>query len=310
MVWSSLRSRDCLIRISIAMGVYIVMGMLKFAADLDDLEVGCPGVKRRMSFSRRLCFSRQPQSVVASLREFARGATIVSGTDGNDYGCHFDRPQGLHNTGTVVVSVWISNTGTSCGDHHADTFWTLKATRSCHVSGWLGTIDPHRGLRICRRKQKGDYENQLLEIERMGYLRNRSDFLCLGIASYYPTGYTSTKCGPIATVSSSFAFTMPCRAKCMGWNHGFAIRLSQLLAKHDLKAVGYWVPEEGSGLGQHLHLPSWPHPSREEAKKNWDAMRADPAFQEMRERNLNRLRGWWKKWTSVYMNPTDFSPMK
>jgi hypothetical protein len=23
--------------------------------------------------------------------------------DGNDYGCHFDRPKGLRNTGTVVV---------------------------------------------------------------------------------------------------------------------------------------------------------------------------------------------------------------
>jgi hypothetical protein len=33
MVWSSLRSRDWLISISVAMGVYIIMGMLKFAAD-------------------------------------------------------------------------------------------------------------------------------------------------------------------------------------------------------------------------------------------------------------------------------------
>jgi hypothetical protein len=33
MVWSSLRSRNCLISISIAMGVYIFMGTLKFAAD-------------------------------------------------------------------------------------------------------------------------------------------------------------------------------------------------------------------------------------------------------------------------------------
>lgn len=33
MVWSSLRSRDWLISTSVAIGVYIVMGMLKFAAD-------------------------------------------------------------------------------------------------------------------------------------------------------------------------------------------------------------------------------------------------------------------------------------
>src|SRR6202451_4797274 len=55
---------------------------------------------------------------------------------------------------------------------------------------------------------------------------------------------------------------------------------SKILAKHDLKAVGYWVPEAA---------PAWDntfvyilaHPSREEAKKNWDAMFADPAFQAM-----------------------------
>jgi hypothetical protein len=34
MVWSSLRSVKCLLSISIAMGVYIFMAMLKFAADL------------------------------------------------------------------------------------------------------------------------------------------------------------------------------------------------------------------------------------------------------------------------------------
>lgn len=34
MVWSSLRSGDWLISMSVAMGVYISMGMLKFAADL------------------------------------------------------------------------------------------------------------------------------------------------------------------------------------------------------------------------------------------------------------------------------------
>jgi hypothetical protein len=33
MVWSSLRSGDCFVSITIAMGVYIFMGILKFAAD-------------------------------------------------------------------------------------------------------------------------------------------------------------------------------------------------------------------------------------------------------------------------------------
>ena len=82
---------------------------------------------------------------------------------------------------------------------------------------------------------------------------------------------------------------------------------SKLLAKHDLKIVGYWVPEE---------TPAWDntfifivaHSSREEAKKNWDAMRADPEFQEViKSEQANKT---VEKIDVVYMRPTDFSPMK
>jgi len=42
-VWSSLRSRDWLVSMSIAIGVYMVMGMLKFAADLTISKLIVPG---------------------------------------------------------------------------------------------------------------------------------------------------------------------------------------------------------------------------------------------------------------------------
>ena len=82
---------------------------------------------------------------------------------------------------------------------------------------------------------------------------------------------------------------------------------SKLLAKHDLKVVGYWVPEEA---------PAWDntfifmvaHPSREEAKKNWDAFRADPEFQEVIK--VEQTNKTVEKIDVTYMRPTDFSPMK
>jgi len=82
---------------------------------------------------------------------------------------------------------------------------------------------------------------------------------------------------------------------------------SKLLAKHDLKAVGYWVPEEAPAWGNtFVYIVA--HPSREDAKKNWDAMRADPAFQEMmKSEQTEKL---VEKVDSAYMRPTDFSPMK
>lgn len=82
---------------------------------------------------------------------------------------------------------------------------------------------------------------------------------------------------------------------------------SKLLAKHDLKVVGYWVPED---------TPAWDntfifivaHSSREEAKKNWAAMMADPEFQEViNSEQANKL---VEKMDRVYIRPTDFSPLR
>jgi hypothetical protein len=82
---------------------------------------------------------------------------------------------------------------------------------------------------------------------------------------------------------------------------------SKLLAKHDLKAVGYWVPEDAPAF-ENTFIYILAHPSREEAKKNWDAMRADPEFQEMLKSEQTDKSV--EKIDSAYMRPTDFSPMK
>jgi hypothetical protein len=83
---------------------------------------------------------------------------------------------------------------------------------------------------------------------------------------------------------------------------------SKLLAKHDLKVVGYWVPEGAPPAWDNTFIYLVAHSSREEAKKNWDAMRADPAFQEaLKSEQANKL---VEKIDSTYMRPADFSPMK
>ena len=82
---------------------------------------------------------------------------------------------------------------------------------------------------------------------------------------------------------------------------------SKLLAKHDLKVVGDWIPE-GAPDWENTFVDILVHPSREEAKKNWDAMMADPEFQEViKSEQANKL---VEKIDSTYMRPTDFSPAK
>jgi hypothetical protein len=86
---------------------------------------------------------------------------------------------------------------------------------------------------------------------------------------------------------------------------------SKLLAKHELKIVGYWVAEDTSGSDNKLNntfVFMVAHPSREDAKKKWDAMWVDPGFQELvkSEKTDKLVEGV----DSTYMRPTDFSPMK
>ena len=82
---------------------------------------------------------------------------------------------------------------------------------------------------------------------------------------------------------------------------------SKLLAKHGLKAVGYWVPEDAPASGD-TFIYILAHPSREEAKKNWSAMFADPGFKDMmKSEQADKV---VEKVDSTYMHPTDFSPIK
>jgi hypothetical protein len=82
---------------------------------------------------------------------------------------------------------------------------------------------------------------------------------------------------------------------------------SKLIARHHLDAVGYWVPED-SPDSDPTFIYLLAHSSREAAKQNWDAMRSDPDFQAMvKSEQADKL---VEKVDSIYMRPSDFSPMK
>jgi hypothetical protein len=87
--------------------------------------------------------------------------------------------------------------------------------------------------------------------------------------------------------------------------------VSKLQAKHDLNVVGFWVPnDDPAWANTFIYIVA--HPSREEAKKNWDALHADPAFPEYRKQAaplIEKVDEGYKV-DEVYMRPTDFSAMK
>jgi hypothetical protein len=82
---------------------------------------------------------------------------------------------------------------------------------------------------------------------------------------------------------------------------------SKLLAKHNLNVVGYWVAD-GKSASQNTFVFMVAHSSMDEANRNWAAMEADPAFQdvikaEQREKTVEKI-------DVTYLRPTDFSPMR
>lgn len=80
----------------------------------------------------------------------------------------------------------------------------------------------------------------------------------------------------------------------------------EIFNRHHMKSVGYWVPQDNK---DYVLIYVLEHPSREEATKNWAAFRDDPEWQQVAkasEANGKLV----SKVDSVFMDPTDFSPLK
>lgn len=82
----------------------------------------------------------------------------------------------------------------------------------------------------------------------------------------------------------------------------------RIFEKHGMKNHGYWVPQDAP-LKDNTLIYIISHESREKAKASWSAFGADPEWQKVAKEsqaNGRILTGV----VSVYMDPTDYSPMK
>jgi len=85
----------------------------------------------------------------------------------------------------------------------------------------------------------------------------------------------------------------------------FRDKTSKILARHNLHVVGYWVADD---TPDNSFVFLFSHESREEAKKNWEAFRVDPEFQEVAKSEQGEKT--LEKADIIWLRPTDFSPMK
>jgi hypothetical protein len=96
-------------------------------------------------------------------------------------------------------------------------------------------------------------------------------------------------------------------------NDRFRKHTLKLFEKHGMTNVGYWTPAKNEPGAADTLIYLLAHTSTEAAKKSWDAFRADPAWiaakkasEEVAGGSLTVPDGV----KSVYLKPTDYSPMR
>ena len=81
-----------------------------------------------------------------------------------------------------------------------------------------------------------------------------------------------------------------------------------MFKKHDMKDIGYWVPQDPPN-SENLLIYILEHPSREAATKNWAAFMADPVW--VKAKAESEANGPLVDHVdSYFMNPTDYSKLK
>lgn len=81
-----------------------------------------------------------------------------------------------------------------------------------------------------------------------------------------------------------------------------------IFKKHGMTSIGYWVPQDAP-RSQDTLIYIISHESREQAKKNWDAFRADPEWQKV-QKESEAAGKIVTKVESVFMDPADYSAIK
>lgn len=91
-------------------------------------------------------------------------------------------------------------------------------------------------------------------------------------------------------------------------NTRFRDHTNKLFVKHGMTMIGYWTPADGEKKDNTL-VYILAYPSREAAKKAWAAFREDPDW--IKAKADSEVNGSLTVHVdSVFLNPTDYSPIK
>lgn len=88
----------------------------------------------------------------------------------------------------------------------------------------------------------------------------------------------------------------------------FRTHTTKLFEKHGMTNVGYWSPTDEKEADKKLYYVL-AYPSKEAADKSWKAFREDPDW--LKAKKESEKEGTLvEKVESIWLNPTDYSPIK
>jgi hypothetical protein len=92
-------------------------------------------------------------------------------------------------------------------------------------------------------------------------------------------------------------------------NARFRNHTNRLFEKHGMTIIGFWMPvKQKEGEEKLIYILAYP--SKEAADKSWKAFRDDPEWKKVREESEKDGMLLAKPPESLYMKPTDYSPLK
>jgi hypothetical protein len=92
-------------------------------------------------------------------------------------------------------------------------------------------------------------------------------------------------------------------------NKRFRDHTTRIFKKHGMEIIGFWTPQDEKDGKANKLVYLLAFPSREAAKKSWDAFRGDPEWQKARAESEKDGK-IVEKVESVFLDPTDYSPIK
>ncbi len=86
----------------------------------------------------------------------------------------------------------------------------------------------------------------------------------------------------------------------------FGDHTDTIFKRHNMKSVGYWIPQENP---DNLFVYILEHPTRAEGEKNWDAFQKDPEWVKVKaDTEVGGVLA--QKVDRTWMNPVEFSKLK